>query len=388
MKPEGRAEVLSYNIHHRGISLIEILVVIAIIAVLASLILPAVQSSRRAARRAECLNNIRQVGMGLQNFAASKEDRMPRLASNLSVTNLTDQTAPMATGWPIAILPVIDQKALMENIRRNAVITIDEQTSIEQATIASTEQVWIQVFTCPESGSNRQAGGLSYAINGGFVTEALWDKPSTDPSTLEIDWHCDCLTNPDPESLSSADIAIGMATGISFTNHSVSLAYVTAGDGTSNTLLLAENLQAGPWYGATFSQTAFGIRTRQAGLPCDPTVPVSVNSPLFFSSSLAPPWNFQSLEAPLNTDFPGSTFADPAYNPDQWMINRPMQHTPNVMFGVAPRPSSQHPGGVNVAFCDGSARFLNENISKHVYARLVTSNGAHYGELSLNQNSY
>jgi prepilin-type processing-associated H-X9-DG protein len=54
--------------------------------------------------------------------------------------------------------------------------------------------------------------------------------------------------------------------------------------------------------------------------------------------------------------------------------------------GTAPRPSSQHAGGVNVVFCDGSARFLNENIDKDTYVKLLTSNGVAYGEQTLSGN--
>ena len=53
-----------------------------------------------------------------------------------------------------------------------------------------------------------------------------------------------------------------------------------------------------------------------------------------------------------------------------------------------PRPSSNHTGGVSAIFCDGHGSFLNENIDKGVYVKLITSNGVTYGELTLNQGSY
>jgi len=63
----------------RGFTLIELLVVISIIAVLASLIAPAVQSARRAARKVQCLSNMRNVGLAMQNFASSNNGSLPAL---------------------------------------------------------------------------------------------------------------------------------------------------------------------------------------------------------------------------------------------------------------------------------------------------------------------
>ena len=76
-------------------------------------------------------------------------------------------------------------------------------------------------------------------------------------------------------------------------------------------------------------------------------------------------------------------FDDPAANPDQWVINRLLGS------GVGtPRPSSQHAGGVNAIMGDGSGRYLSENVDKHVYAKLLTSNGVNFGERTLNGRDY
>ena len=69
----------------RGFTLIELLVVISIIAVLASLIAPAVQSARRAARKLECLNNMKQCSLGVQNSASGSGGLLPALSTSLDV---------------------------------------------------------------------------------------------------------------------------------------------------------------------------------------------------------------------------------------------------------------------------------------------------------------
>jgi prepilin-type processing-associated H-X9-DG protein len=135
-----------------------------------------------------------------------------------------------------------------------------------------------------------------------------------------------------------------------------SIDYIGTGDGTGNTLLLTENLNAGQWYGADVNSIGFGLRVdTTSGAPA---------AGQFVSTSLA-------------------TTLD-AYNTNTyWFINRPQQSGMS-----APRPSSQHIGGVNVMMCDGSGKFVSENISKDVFAKLLTSNGVTYGEVTLNPSSY
>ena len=97
----------------RAFTLIELLVVIAIIAVLIALLLPAVQAAREAAQRAQCVNNLKQLGLAAQNYVSSNNVFPPQTSYPTMAANLTGNTAGYAWGftWYYAIFPQMEQTA-------------------------------------------------------------------------------------------------------------------------------------------------------------------------------------------------------------------------------------------------------------------------------------
>ncbi len=371
-----RTRLNSTRRSRRGFTLIELLVVISIIAVLASLIAPAVQSARRTARRAECLNNIRQVGVAMQSFASTNNGALPSLVGNMSFTNSVSTNLTLQVGWPIQIMPAMEGSAVIKNLKANALAS---GFAVGVGNPATTERVYFKGFTCPDDvSSDKIPGGLSYVVNMGGISSALWPTATgspcatdsipgtpnvvTDTSYLHsglISWDGGA-TRGDP-----ADQVVALATGVfqrDLTGYAnagstlMSLDYVGTGDGTTNTLMISENLAAGDWWDTSANRLGFGVQVPTSGTGVPSYSSWSASYPL-----RTEPTNFSTL-------------------PDPWFINRNLA----AAVGTAPRPSSQHAGGVNVIFCDGSGRFLGENMDRQVYAKLMTSNGVTYGEQTVN----
>jgi len=135
--------------HRRaGFTLIELLVVISIISLLMSLILPAVQSVREAARRTQCLNNQHNLALAVLNLASSRSGGLPYL----------DETG---YNWPVQLLPYLDRNDLTGNSGYYNAVALD-------------------VLTCPGDVNNcRSSSGLSYGLNGGYGNFTAGAVPGT-----------------------------------------------------------------------------------------------------------------------------------------------------------------------------------------------------------------
>lgn len=343
-----------------GLSQLDVLVLIGVCVLLALLFAPATRTSMRTARKIECLNNIRQVGLAVHNYSSTEPGGvlvLPPLSTSLSVTSLADEDGDLLAGWPVLLLPAIDATALLKDIRRNAVIKNG------MACVSDTERIWVQTYTCPDDADSfRKPGGLSYVLNAGFISRHLYHG---DPDRRHLPGTLAWVGEPgDPQA-----VAIHSATGVFWhanDAHQSSLGAISDGDGCTTTLMAIENLQAGAWYDTDTARIGFGF----------PVTNTNGHVPLGKGQT------FESPQKPLNTQFPGGTLA--TAKPQDWIINRDLK----AATGTRPRPSSNHRGGVNVIMCDGSGRFLSEDIDPHVYLRLLTPDGARYGEGEIRQSGY
>ena len=352
-----------------GFTLIELLVVIAIIAVLISLLLPAVQSAREAARRAQCTNNLKQIGLALHNYHSSNGS-FPQGGVRVSGDIWNGNVNGLS--WRALILPQMEQGSLF-----NAVNLNNQSGNGNNANFYTASIVALSTWLCPSDGRNgngvlpvsdptnnpdpngqwpaiytadqtgkqqvvltatNYAGsyGDNYASYGPGVLPWESPRPATQGGPLP----------PLPPGVprigypgtwgSSQDGWSGTLRGIFdyISSQTVGINGIT--DGTSNTIMAGEML---PYQDADSNFWCFN------GCTAGTTIPIN--------------WNSNTVPSTANGCFQ-NWWDSPVgcrYNSDSKGFK------------------SEHPGGANFLFADGSVHFLKQSISMGTYCALASRNG-------------
>jgi prepilin-type N-terminal cleavage/methylation domain-containing protein/prepilin-type processing-associated H-X9-DG protein len=358
----------------RGFTLIELLVVISIIAVLIALLLPAVQAAREAARRIQCVNNLKQIGLAFANYESTNQ--VFPLGAMTSVNSAANsgwgqQLNNNGVSWVALTLPYLEQT----NIANSINFQVHILDGLAQPDFATAWYTKINVLQCPSDGDqqgfradgNSGGGGLGqYAVtsapinpNGGgqmvpvtnylasfgdnycigaltpgatFPTETpytLWPNPAGYP---RIGWPGYQGTFADINGQLPRVGAAGSLRGMFdvATNQVVTVASIT--DGTSNTIAAGESLPAQRADNNVWQYSANANGT---------TVPIN-------------------YPTPLNCDTAGG------FGTSNWASRCSYANT-----GF----KSKHPGGANFLFADGSIRFLKTSIAMTTYCALGSRNG-------------
>jgi prepilin-type N-terminal cleavage/methylation domain-containing protein/prepilin-type processing-associated H-X9-DG protein len=308
--------------HRReGFTLIELLVVIAIIAVLIALLLPAVQAAREAARRAQCTNNLKQLALAASNYH-DVNGTFPGGSYSPLVKPAAWHFAQNFSSF-VRMLPYTEQASVY-----NAVNFDTNYGSFTNVTIAG---VRLSVLTCPSDTSNnptplRSASSPSGTVPGwNFGVNNPPDQPPDGVFPQAYSSYAGSMgTFPVTYQNSFNNPAeLGQTNGVIFNESAVAIASVT--DGTSNTMLFAEH-------------------ARTNLMVYDPGFALSDGQ-----------WNSGRI---YDTMF--STW----YPPNVGLSGNGGSASSIIKGGFYPETAtSQHPGGVNVAFCDGSVRFVKNSIS-------------------------
>ena len=161
---------MTRSIQRTGFTLVELLVVIAIIGILVALLLPAIQAARESARRLQCNNNLKQIGLALQNYEGTYRTFPP---ASLGPSSSTAPTPPYRHGWVAMTLPMIEQSGLQQ------VYSFD--ASWYDPPNDSLIVIPLQAFSCPSADFGRTATSKSPAF--GTRTAAAWDYGSVNVSS-------------------------------------------------------------------------------------------------------------------------------------------------------------------------------------------------------------
>jgi len=325
------------SIRRRGFTLVELLVVIAIIGILIALLLPAVQAAREAARRTQCRNNFKQIGLALHNYHDTHRSFPPGYLSVVGPGGPADDRGP-GWGWAALVLPYLEQTNVHQQIRFNADITDPVNAAIRVTSLP--------VFRCPSD-----VGNPTFTVDALGDTTPNYSTPLTDvngnPVSVATSNYVGVFGNPeitvDPGYLLPWPERSAAHQGMFYRNAVVRMSDVT--DGTSNTLFVGER-------SATLAYATW------AGAVTGGQVPPRNPNPYGWPPEGAPV---------LILGHTGDVYDSPPHTP-----NSPVNHVDDFW--------SLHPQGVNFLLVDGSVRNISNTINPQIWWALGTRAG---GEVAL-----
>jgi prepilin-type N-terminal cleavage/methylation domain-containing protein len=335
----------------RGFTLIELLVVIAIIAVLIALLLPAVQAAREAARRTQCVNNLKQLGLGLMNYESGQGVLPPQQVIQFVAASSTTATLAWHNSWGVTsrLIPYMEQGPMYSALNSTNKTSDSSNTTVVSSSLA--------VLHCP---SDPNQAPYSSGTSTFGVSNYGW---------CAGDWYVyGGMGNPGAPLTRSA-----------FTvNLSRRLADFT--DGTSNTVVASEGKVQTPVAGNCFGSASNGSMlfpplTDPVNIPTAPSsVPIIIsiwNGCLQRGVIGHTNWTYaNSIYDGFTTALPPNTpvIVAPGVDAD---VNTEDENNGGPTY-AAVTARSYHPGGVNALCCDGSVHFIKNTINWMTWRALGT----------------
>lgn len=329
-----------------GFTLVELLVVIAIIGVLIALLLPAVQQAREAARRMSCQNNLKQIGLAMQNY----HDVYGRFPAGAIATARPEAYVGHTGGnWRVSLLPYVDQMAAYQQVDFRAGSFWAHTANFPQALV----DVRVPMFHCPSS-----AFGMTNRTD---IANSGRTVSGVERNSQVMDYVGVVGGYPDPAGRTNVCTGSSSLVGGAFCENGMMRTLRGTGlqectDGSSNTILIAEQSgqvngieissnTLGGWHGWVFNNgTHYSLQT---------DITTYSGGSMYAGGTTTvrhPPNSFWTSGAPSNAN---------------------LTYRPNTIL------NSFHPGGIQTVYADGSVHFVSETIQLETLKMLAVRDDGH-----------